>query len=117
MLPTLDLPAKDKFMFDLLSIYEMKEDIANNAAAIAELHPDTTTTKTSTTPTTTTPTTTSTTTTTTTTTATTTTTTITITTTTTTKTTTTKSRIFTVVELLQAVLSTLKSLGMDHTKF
>ena len=37
MLPTLDLPAKDKFMFDLLSIYEMKEDIANNTAAIAEL--------------------------------------------------------------------------------
>ena len=46
MLPTLDLPAKDKFMFDLLSIYEMKKDIANNAAAIAELHPDTTTTTT-----------------------------------------------------------------------
>ena len=44
MLPTLDLPAKSKFMFDLLSIYEMKEDIANNTAAIAELHPDTTTT-------------------------------------------------------------------------
>ena len=48
-------------MFDLLSIYEMKEDIANNAAAIAELHPDTTTTttisstKTTTTTTTTTP--------------------------------------------------------------
>ena len=37
MIPTLDLPAKDKFMFDLLSIYEMKEDIANNTAAIAEL--------------------------------------------------------------------------------
>ena len=33
-------------MFDLLSIYEMKEDIANNAAAIAEFHPDTTTTTT-----------------------------------------------------------------------
>ena len=46
MIPTLDLPAKDKFMFDLLSIYEMKEDIANNAAAIAEFHPDTTTTTT-----------------------------------------------------------------------
>ena len=46
MIPTLDLPAKDNFMFDLLSIYEMKEDIANNAAAIAELHPDTTTTTT-----------------------------------------------------------------------
>ena len=46
MLPTLDLPPKSKFMFDLLSIYEMKEDIANNAAAIAELHPDTTTTTT-----------------------------------------------------------------------
>ena len=46
MLPTLDLPAKDQFMFDLLSIYEMKEDIANNAAAIAEFHPDTTTTTT-----------------------------------------------------------------------
>ena len=46
MLPTLDLPAKSKFMFDLLSIYEMKEDIANNAAAIAEFHPDTTTTTT-----------------------------------------------------------------------
>ena len=44
MLPTLDLPAKDKFMFDLLSIYEMNEDIANNTAAIAELHPDTKTT-------------------------------------------------------------------------
>ena len=37
MLPTLDLPANDKFMFDLLTIYEMKEDIANNTAAIAEL--------------------------------------------------------------------------------
>ena len=37
MIPTLDLPAKDEFMFDLLSIYEMKEDIANNTAAIAEL--------------------------------------------------------------------------------
>ena len=46
MIPTLDLPAKDNFMFDLLSIYEMKEDIANNAAAIAKLHPDTTTTTT-----------------------------------------------------------------------
>ena len=46
MLPTLDLPPKSKFMFDLLSIYEMKEDIANNAAAIAELHPGTTTTTT-----------------------------------------------------------------------
>ena len=33
-------------MFDLLSIYEMKEDIANNAAAIADLQPDTTTTTT-----------------------------------------------------------------------
>ena len=33
-------------MFDLLSIYEMKEDIANNAAAIAEFHPGTTTTTT-----------------------------------------------------------------------
>ena len=52
-------------MFDLLSIYEMKEDIANNTAAIAEFHTDTTTTTTistttSTTPTTTTPTTTTT---------------------------------------------------------
>ena len=70
MLPTLDLPPKSKFMFDLLSIYEMKEDIANNTAAIAEFHTDTTTTTTistttSTTPTTTTPTTTTTTTTTT----------------------------------------------------
>ena len=37
MLVTLDLPPKSKFMFDLLSIYEMKEDIANNTAAIAEL--------------------------------------------------------------------------------
>ena len=46
MLPTLDLKPKSEFMFDLLSIYEMKEDIANNAAAIAELHPDTTTTTT-----------------------------------------------------------------------
>ena len=33
-------------MFDLLSIYEMKEDIANNTAAIAELQPGTTTTTT-----------------------------------------------------------------------
>ena len=46
MLPTLDLPPKSKFMFDLLSIYEMKEDIANNTAAIAELHPETTSTTT-----------------------------------------------------------------------
>ena len=46
MITTLDLPPKSEFMFDLLSIYEMKEDIANNTAAIAELHPDTTTTTT-----------------------------------------------------------------------
>ena len=46
MLPTLGLKPKNEFMFDLLSIYDMKEDIANNAAAIAELHPDTTTTTT-----------------------------------------------------------------------
>ena len=55
----LDLPPKSTFMWDLLSIYEMKEDILKNKADIAKYHPNTTTstittTKTITTPTTTT---------------------------------------------------------------
>ena len=55
----LDLPPKSTFMWDLLSIYEMKEDILKNKNDIAKYHPNTTTstittTKTITTPTTTT---------------------------------------------------------------
>ena len=39
----LDLPPKSTFMWDLLSIYKMKEDILKNKADIAEYHPNTTT--------------------------------------------------------------------------
>ena len=39
----LDLPPKSTFMWDLLSIYEMKEDILKNKADIAKYHPNTTT--------------------------------------------------------------------------
>ena len=39
----LDLPPKSTFMWDLLSIYKMKEDILKNKADIAKYHPNTTT--------------------------------------------------------------------------
>ena len=38
----LDLPPKSTFMWDLLSIYKMKEDILKNKADIAKYHPNTT---------------------------------------------------------------------------